>query len=101
VLIANTSDFAGAARVTVLREDGDPLVTTLPLAPNSRTNVPIGLIPAFQPAINSRFGVLVESLAAAPDASPPQIVIERATYANDASGVIWSAGGSTLGTRLQ
>jgi hypothetical protein len=100
VLIANTSNFAGSARVTVLRENGTPLTITLPLPANSRTNVPIGLMPGFEAVANARFGVLVESLPD-PGPQPAQIVIERSTYANDASGNVWSAGAATLGTRLQ
>jgi hypothetical protein len=100
VLIANTSNFAGSARVTVLRENGTPLTITVPLPANSRTNVPIGLMPGFEAVANARFGVMVESLAD-PGPQPAQIVIERSTYANDASGNVWSAGAATLGTRLQ
>jgi glucose/arabinose dehydrogenase len=100
ILIANTSNFAGSAKVTVLLESGDPLVTTIPLAANSRTNVPIGATPGFELAVNTRFGVIVESVASE-GGQPPQIVIERATYSNDAAGVVWSAGGVTLGTKLQ
>jgi glucose/arabinose dehydrogenase len=97
VLIANTSAFAGTARVTVLREGQLPLTLGIPLAPNSRTNVPIGATSAFEPAINARFGVVIESLGA----TPAQIVVERATYSNDASGTVWSAGGAALATKLQ
>ena len=97
VLIANTSTFAGLARVTVLREDGAPLTREFPLAANSRTNVPIGPTPEFAAAIGSRFGVLVESLGS----TPAQIVVERATYSNGASGAVWSAGSAALATRLQ
>jgi glucose/arabinose dehydrogenase len=96
VLIANTSNFAGGARVTVLREGQLELTLDIPLPANSRTNVPIGATAAFAPAVNARFGVLVESLGA----TPAQIVVERATYSNDASGVVWSAGGATLATKL-
>ena len=62
VLIANTSAFAGTARVTVMREGGTPLVRDVTLPADSRTNVGIGEFPEFAPALNSRFGVLVESL---------------------------------------
>jgi hypothetical protein len=76
------------------------LSITLPLPPNSRTNVPIGMTPGFEAVANARFGVLVESLAN-PGPQPAQIVIERSTYSNDASGNVWSAGAATLGTKLQ
>lgn len=97
VLIANTSQAEGRARVTVLRENGAPLSLELPLPPDSRTNVPMGDIGEFAGANNSRFGVLVESLGA----SPAQIVVERATYADGANGVVWAAGSNSLATKLR
>jgi hypothetical protein len=97
VLIANTSSFAGSARVTVLRENGAPLTLDVPLEANSRTNVPIGPTPEFAAVIGTRFGVLVESLGA----TPAQIVVERSTYSNGANGAVWAAGSATLATRLQ
>ena len=68
VLIANTSNFAGSARVTVLREGATPLVKVVDLLPDSRQNVNIGDYPEFAPVANSRFGVLIESLGATPRA---------------------------------
>ncbi len=103
VLIANTSNFAGSARITVLRESGMPLTVTLPLPANSRTNVPIGMTPGFEAVANGRYGVLVESLPVdqgQQGQQAAQIVIERATYSNDSSGTLWAAGAATLGTRL-
>jgi hypothetical protein len=97
VLIANTSPFAGTARVTVLRENGAPLTVDVSLQANSRTNVPIGPMPEFAAVIGTRFGVLIESLGS----TPAQIVVERSTYSNGANGAVWSAGGATLATRLQ
>jgi hypothetical protein len=97
VLIANTSTFAGSARVTVLLESGAPLTVDIPLAANSRTNVPIGSTSAFAAAIGTRFGAVVQSLGT----TPAQIVVERATYSNDSSGTVWAAGSATLATRLQ
>jgi hypothetical protein len=97
VLIANTSAFAGTARVTVLRENGAPLTHEVTLEANSRTNVPIGPTPEFAAAIGTRFGVLVESLGA----TPALIVVERATYSDGTGGDVWTAGSATLATRLQ
>ena len=97
VLIANTSAFEGSVRVTVLRENGAPLTRDITLEANSRTNVPIGPTPEFAATIGTRFGVLVESIGA----TPAQIVVERATYSNGASGAVWAAGSATLATRLQ
>ena len=97
VLIANTSAFAGSARVTVLRETGAPLTHDVAFEANSRTNVPIGPTPEFAAVIGTRFGVLVESLGD----TPAQIVVERASYSNGVAGIVWAAGGATLATRLQ
>ncbi len=97
VLIANTSSFAGTARVTVLQEHGAPLTVDVPPPPSSRTNVPVGATEAFSAVIGSRFGVLVQSLGT----TPAQIVVERATYSNDANGVVWAAGAVALATKLQ
>jgi hypothetical protein len=99
VLIANTSAFAGQARVTVHFEDGTSaqLANPLPLEPNSRTTVQIGAeIPQ---AANRRFGIIVESLGA----TPAQIVVERAMYSDAIIGgvpVVWAAGTNVVGTRL-
>ncbi len=100
VLIANTSAFPGTARVTVLREGGTPLVREFPLAADSRTNVGIGEYQEFAAVANGRFGVLVESVGSSP-ATTAQIVVERATYTNDAAGTVWGAGSNSLATRIR
>jgi glucose/arabinose dehydrogenase len=97
VLIANTSTFAGTARVTVLQENGAPLVKDFALPPSSRTNVPIGTIMEFAAVIGTHYGVVVESTGG----TPAQIVVERATYSNDSAGNVWAAGSVTLATRLR
>jgi hypothetical protein len=99
VLVANTSPFQGQARVTVLRDNAAPLVATFNLAPNSRFNVNIGGVPEFA-GVSGRFGVTVESLGATP-AQLAQLVVERATYANDANGTVWASGACALATKLQ
>jgi hypothetical protein len=96
VLLANTSAFPGQARVTILRENAAPLVATFDLAPNSRFNVNVGGMSEFS-SVSGRFGVMVESLGT----TPAQLVVERATYANDANGVIWASGACALATKLQ
>jgi glucose/arabinose dehydrogenase len=97
VLIANTSNFPGQARVTVLREGATPLVEVIDLLPDSRQNVNIFDYPVFAPVANSRFGVLIESLGD----TPAQIVVERATYSNDANGTLWAAGSNSLASKIQ
>ena len=97
VLIANTSTFAGEARVTVLRENGETVSIVMPLAPSSRNNVDVAAIPEFAAIVaNTRYAVLVESLGDA----PARIVVEHAAYSSDSSGVMWSAGGGALGARI-
>jgi glucose/arabinose dehydrogenase len=100
VLIANTSPFNGTARVTVMREGATPLVIEVSLSADSRTNVGIGDYPEFAAVFNARFGVLVESLGATPSTTA-QIVVERATYTNDAAGTVWGAGSNSLATRIR
>jgi hypothetical protein len=94
ILIANTSSFPGQVRVTLVFEDGTTNVSTVDVAPSSRTNVDVrSEVPS---AAGRRFGAIVESLGA----TPAQIVVERAIY-NDAGGVRWAAGTNALGTRLR
>ncbi len=94
ILIANTSNTAGTARVTLTFEDGTQAQKDFTLPANSRSNVDVtGDFPA---AANKRFGAIVESLGT----TPAQIVVERAMY-NSAGGVFWAAGTSALGTKLR
>lgn len=94
ILIANTSNHAGVARVTLTFEDGTPqAVLDVPVGANSRVNVPVGI--DFPQADGRRFGAIVESIA-----TPIQMVVERAMYSN-AGPVSWAAGTSALGTRLR
>jgi len=95
ILVANTSDFAGTARVTLLFEDGTTAERVVALRPKSRVNVPVDAA-TFPTAANRRYGAVVESLGA----TPAQIVVERAQYW-DANGVVWAAGTNALATKLQ
>jgi hypothetical protein len=90
VLIANTSSVSGAARVTLMFEDGGAADKVLTLPPNSRTNVSIGN--DFPTARGKRFGVVVESDAL-------DLVVERSMYSSS-PGVFWSAGAAALATPL-
>jgi hypothetical protein len=94
VLIANTSATAGAARVTLVFEDGTSIDRTFPLAATSRTNVAVGV--EFPEAAGRRFGAIVESLGD----TPALVVVERAMYTS-AAGIYWSAGTNALATRLR
>jgi hypothetical protein len=94
VLIANTSPFAGSARVTLLFEDGTTTERTFSLLANSRFNVAVSL--DFPQAVGRRFAVLVESLGT----TRAQLVVERAMYW-DANGEHWAAGTNAVGTILE
>jgi len=99
ITIANTSMFAGQARVTLYFEDGSAaLEAIVDLPAQSRTNVyPPAVFPAtFPSGVNRRFASLIESLGT----TPAQIVVERSTYSN-AAGVTWAAGSNAIATRLQ
>jgi hypothetical protein len=93
LLIANTSTFAGSARVLLLFEDGTTAERVFSLPANSRTNVFVG--GEFPAAANRRYGALIESQGG----TPAQIVVERAMYAN-ANGITWAAGTNALATKL-
>jgi Beta-propeller repeat len=94
ILIANTSAFAGNARVTLLFEDGTTSEQTFTLQANSRTNVNVEV--EFPVSANRRYGAVIESLGA----TPMELVVERAMYSN-AGGVVWAAGTNALATKLQ
>jgi Tol biopolymer transport system component len=92
VLIANTEDQAGTARVTVLPPPGQtsaPAPVEIALPPNSRTTVEMAPFAIFQ------FGVLVESIGP----QPRQLVVESAVYRN-AGGVQWGSGWNAPATPL-
>jgi uncharacterized repeat protein (TIGR01451 family) len=93
VLIANTSAFAGSARVTLLFEDGTTTQKVFALPATSRTNISVQV--EFPAAADRRFGALVESLGT----TPAELVVERAMYAN-ANGIVFAAGTDALATRL-
>jgi hypothetical protein len=90
ILIANTSNTAGTAEVT-LYYDGVAHTRTYPLQPNSRTNVRVQT--DFPDALNKTFGTIITS-------NGVPIVVERAMYAN-ANGQTWAAGTDALATKLQ
>ena len=89
VLIANVGATAGEARITLLGETQPNASQVVPLPANSRVTVRVGA------GRIDRFGVLVESLGAA----PAPIVVEGACYWSP-GGDIWAAGGNLLATPL-
>jgi hypothetical protein len=94
ILVANTSAFAGEAKVTLLIEGAAEVSRTISRPANSRVTVPMD--GPFEAAMGKRFSTLVESLGA----TPAQIVIERAMY-SDSRGDSWGAGSNAVGTKLQ
>lgn len=94
VLIANTASRPAQVKVTLLFEAATPVSKTLTLPANSRTNVDVRF--EFPTSVDTRFGVLVESLGT----TPAPIVVERAMY-TDAGGVTWAAGTNAVATKLQ
>jgi uncharacterized repeat protein (TIGR01451 family) len=94
ILIANTSEFAGQARVRLLFEDGTTAERIYQMSANSRTNAQIGV--DFPEAAGKRFGAVIESLGG----TPAQIVVERAMYTSP-NGDTWTAGTNAVATKLQ
>ena len=100
VLVANTSPSQAEVRVTVILDDGVPLVQTYTLAPSSRFSIPVGEL--FPQTAGRRFGVIVESLPT--PAGTARIVVERATYNDavlDGQTITWAAGANAFGTKLR
>ena len=93
LLVANTSDRAGTATVTLYYESGGTDTRTLSVQPRSRTTVAVR--PDFPNARDRRFAAVVESR----DAQPLGLVVERAMYSN-AGASKWAAGGDAVGTPL-
>lgn len=91
ILIANVSSSAGAARVTLMFEDGTTASRTFSIAGTSRFNVQVR--DAFPEARGRRFGAVVEGVE-----GQGLFVVERAMYSSS-GGVRWAAGTNALGTR--
>jgi hypothetical protein len=95
--IANTSPTPGVATIRWL-VDGDvgaPATTTVPLLPNSRTNVWVtpSMLPFSCRTFGCRFGAVIES-------DGVDLMVERSMYW-DVNGVIWAAGTNALATPIQ
>jgi hypothetical protein len=96
VLIANASNTAGAATVTLLpsRDGVDPVERAINLPASSRTNVQLReLFPTLSTSCGS-FGVTIA-------AGGVPIVVERATYGGQPNlGLPWLTGYASLATPL-
>jgi YVTN family beta-propeller protein len=92
VLLANFGTTAADVAITLIRENGTPIVKHVTVAPMSRVNFtvtgPDSDVPELQ---NEGFGAVIESTQ--------PIVVERSMYA-DAGGIIWASGTSAPATRL-
>lgn len=93
ILLANTSPYAGSARVTLLFKDGTTASKTFALVAKSRLNVAVAA--EFPVAAGRQFGAVIESLGE----QPVELVVERAMYWN-ANNQYWAAGTNALGTPL-
>ncbi len=92
ILLANPSTTTAAqVRVTFLKANGAPIVTTYTVNPTSRFNIDVNSrVPEL---VNESFGALIEVT------NGVGIVVERSLY-NNALGQVWAAGTNALGTRL-
>ena len=94
ILIANTSELDGVARVTLLFENGDQVSRRFAVGAHSRLNVDARR--EFVASAGRRFGAIVASEGT----SPAALVVERAMYSS-IPGQPWAAGTDNLGTRLR
>lgn len=99
VLIANTSNAPGQARVTLFFEGGTSESKIVDLSASSRRTLDIAF--EFPQAVGKRFGTLIEALAVA-NGPVPAIVVERAMYSADTNRPsfqpYWPAGTNAVGT---
>jgi hypothetical protein len=97
ILIANTSNIPGTARVTAIVEDSAPqpsLIVDLPA--NSRTNVPVGSLVPLPMHPNDLNTMLVGAII---ESDGVDLVVERSQYWN-VGGVTWAAGTAALGAPI-
>jgi hypothetical protein len=91
ILLANTSATDGSATLTLLVENGAPIVHTVALPAESRVTVPVSSLVTGGGV--SRFGTVVQS-------NGVPIVVEEAIYTT-VDGMTWAAGSATTAARLQ
>ena len=91
VLVANTGPKDSTVRFTLLGAAGVGRSVDVTVSAQQRFSVDVAA--TFPETVDTTFGVLVESLDAAP------LVVERATY-RDAPGIPWAAGTNSLATPL-
>lgn len=91
ILVANVTERSGVARLTVLTSHGVSWPLDVPMPPQARVSVPVGLW--FPGIANETFGATVQAIGP----NPVSLVVERSTYSNSAHGR-WTAGTNALGT---
>lgn len=91
VLVANTSNRGGSARITLLMDDGTTPSVEMPLPALTRVSVPVSRW--FPTAIGHEFGATVKALGA----NPVSLVVERSSYWGS-DGRSWTAGTNALGS---
>jgi hypothetical protein len=105
LLIANTSSYAGTARITLYLEDGSQLQTDVMLPASSRTTVDVGApldAGGFGAAVDGKkFGAMVESLPVTGQAGPAEIVVERSMYSNGPGAPIAAAGTAAPASKVE
>jgi len=101
LLIANTSTEPASAQVRVVYNDGTTETLPEPVMLGARSRTTLSLREVFPSASNRTFGVVIESLGAA----PAPIVVELSTYSNTtgADGItrLWGAGTNVVATRVR
>lgn len=91
VLVGNTSNRSGSARITLLMDDGATPAVEVPLPALARVSVPVSRW--FPQAIGHEFGATVRSIGA----NPVALVVERSSYWGS-DGRSWTAGTNALGS---
>jgi hypothetical protein len=94
ILIANPGASAAAITATFLRTDGTMLVKTFTVQPTSRFTIGVtgdaaGPVPELT---NESFATVISSTE--------PVIVERSLYTST-NGLIWTAGTSSTGTRLE
>jgi hypothetical protein len=117
VLIANTSDYDGTARVTLYFEDGSTTERIVELVRQARTTVAVGVPPDLERqgaglpertgsgfgavTADRRFGIVVESLPVPGREGPARIVVERSMYWSGPGAAEWAAGTNAVASKIQ
>jgi glucose/arabinose dehydrogenase len=91
VLVANTSNRGGIARITLLMDDGTTAAVEVPVPALARVSVPVSRW--FPTAIGHQFGATVRAIGA----DPVALVVERSSYWGS-DGHSWTAGTNALGS---